>query len=75
MSQKILVEGGESMIRFLANRYTKEELRALREAIETAYNELAAYGYKCRYHRPCHDLHNLMKHLDELLSITEGVQK
>ena len=63
------------MIRFLANRYTKEELRALREAIETAYNELSAYGHKCRYHRPCHDLHNLMKRLDELLSIPEGVQK
>ena len=70
------------MIRFLANRYTREEVRALRKAIETAYNDLSAYGYKCspncskcQYHRPCLDLSNLLKRLDEILAIPEGVQK
>lgn len=70
------------MIRFLSNRYTREEVRALRKAIETAYNELSSYGYKgsancskCNYHRPCLDLSNFMKHLDEILAIPEGLQK
>ncbi len=70
------------MIRFLANRYTREEARALRKAIETAYNDLSAYDYKCsancskcQYHRPCRDLSNFLKRLDEILAIPEGVQK
>lgn len=70
------------MIRFLANRYTREEVRALRKAIEIAYNDLSSYGYKCTancskcsYYRPCLDLFNFLKRLDEILAIPEGVQK
>lgn len=67
------------MIRFLANRYTREDTVALRGAIDTACNYLAVKGdchsttcANCLYHRPCHDLHNLMKRLDEILAIPEG---
>lgn len=70
------------MIRFLANRYTREQIIVLRKCVETAYNELSAYGYKCSancskccYHRPCLDLSNFLKRLDEILAIPEGVQK
>lgn len=70
------------MIRFLANRYTREEIVALRVAIENAYNVLCANGYncaticnKCRYYRPCRDLSNFLKRLDEILAIPEEVQK
>ena len=70
------------MIRFLANRYTREEIIALRVAIETSYNDITAYGYncastckKCRYYRPCLGLANFLKRLDEILAIPEGVQK
>ena len=70
------------MIRFLANRYTREDTLALREAIDTARTHLAVKGdccattcTNCLYHRPCYDLHNLMKRLDELLATLEGVQK
>lgn len=70
------------MIRFLANRYTREDTVALREAIDTARTYLAIKGdcytttcANCLYHRPCHDLHNLMKRLNDLLAIPEGVQK
>lgn len=70
------------MIRFLANRYTREEVRALREFILVAHNNLIGYGEncenvcsKCHYYRPCRDLSNFLKRLDELLAIPEGVQK
>lgn len=70
------------MIRFLAARYTREEVLALRNAIETTYNDISADGYncaatckKCRYYRPCLDLSNFLKRLDEILTIPEGVQK
>ena len=70
------------MIRFLANRYTREEVRALRESIVFAHTELIGYGdncettcNKCHYCRPCRDLSNFLKRLDEILAIPEEVQK
>lgn len=70
------------MIRFLANHYTREEIIALRVAIETAYNLICADGYncastckKCRYYRPCLDLSNFLKRLDEILAIPKEVQQ
>lgn len=70
------------MIRFLANRYTREEIRALRESIFIAHTNLIAYGdncenacRECHYYRPCRDLSNFLKRLDEILAIPEGVQK
>lgn len=70
------------MIRFLANRYTREQIVILRVAIENAYNVICANGYncaticnKCSYYRPCLDLANFLKRLDEILAIPEGVQK
>ena len=70
------------MIRFLGNRYTREEVRALRESIVTAHINLIGYGddcetdcSKCNYYRPCRDLSNFLKRLDEILAIPGGVQK
>ena len=70
------------MIRFLANHYTREEVLALRVAISLAYTDISGNGYnceticnKCRYYRPCRDLANFLKRLDEILAIPEGVQK
>lgn len=70
------------MIRFLANRYTREEVRALRESILVAHTTLIGYGEncetvcsKCHYHRPCLDLSNFLKRLDEILAIPEEAQK
>lgn len=70
------------MIRFLANRYTQEEVRALREAIDAAHTILntnvvcsAVTCNECRYYRPCRYLNNFMKRLDEILAIPEEVQK
>lgn len=70
------------MIRFLANRYTRQEIIALRVAVETAYYTITSDGYycgatcnKCLYYRPCLDLSNFLKRLDEILAIPEGVQK
>lgn len=70
------------MIRFLANRYTREDTIALRQAIATAVSCIACKGNccdttcgNCLYHRPCHDLSNFLKRLDEILAIPEGVQK
>lgn len=70
------------MIRFLANHYTREQILALRVVIDNAYNALCSDGYycaatcnKCCYYRPCLDLSNFLKRLDEILAIPEGVQK
>lgn len=70
------------MIRFLANRYTREEVRVLRVVIEIAYNNITANGYncatickECHFYRPCLDLSNFLKRLDEILAIPEVVQK
>lgn len=70
------------MIRFLANRYTRPEIIALREAIDAAHTNLTANVFcsvvtcdECRYYRPCRDLNNFLKRLDEILAIPEGVQK
>lgn len=70
------------MIRFLANRYTREEVRILREAIYMGIDHLTSYVdckevscIQCCYYRPCLDLSNFLKRLDEILTIPEGVQK
>lgn len=70
------------MIRFFANRYTREEVRALRESILAAHTHLIGYGDncetvcdKCHYYRPCLDLANFLKRLDEILAIPEEVPK
>lgn len=70
------------MIRFLANRYTRPEIIALREAIDTGIDHLTSGVYcnevkcnKCCNYRPCRDLSNFLKRLDEILTIPEGVQK
>lgn len=62
------------MIRFLGNKYTREQILALRNAIDVAYTDIfcASTCVECRYYRPCHDLANLLKHLDDILNISEN---
>ena len=74
MSQKLLVKGSAIMIRFLGNKYTREQIIVLRRAIDTAYTEIFCNGYscvsncaECKYYRPCHDLANLLAHLNGLI--------
>lgn len=70
------------MIRFLANRYTRQEIIVLRKAIVTAHTTFTAHCSEfsgscreCYYYRPCLDLSNFLKHLEQILAIPEGVQK
>lgn len=66
------------MIRFLGNKYTREQIIVLRKVIGTAREDILCSGGrcavtcdKCHLYRPCRDLANLLKHMDELLAITE----
>lgn len=70
------------MIRFFANRYTREEITNLRKAIWTGYTALTTNGHnckrpcaECRHYHPCYDLSKFLKRLDEILAIPEEVQK
>lgn len=70
------------MIRFHVDHYTREEITALREAVDTGRTYLACKAdcrvtacAKCPYFRPCHDLFKFTKCLDGILAIPEGVQK
>ena len=78
MSKKLLAKGGAIMIRFLGNKYTRDQIIVLRKAIDTAYTDIFCNGYncvsncaKCKYYRPCHDLANLLAHLGGLIDNAE----
>lgn len=70
------------MIRFLGNRYTRDDIILLHHCIKVALTELKGNGNSCPpicnacpIYRPCLDLSNLLKRLNEILAIPEGVQK
>lgn len=70
------------MIRFHVDHYTREEITALRGAIDVARTYLACKAdcrvttcANCLYYRPCHDLFKFMIRLDGILAIPEEVQK
>lgn len=74
MSQKLLVKVGAIMIRFLGNKYTREQIIVLRKVIGTAHEDILCSGDrcavtcdKCHLYRPCHDLANLLAHLNGLI--------
>lgn len=58
------------MIALYASKYTIEDLATLSAAIESALLQFSGCTWdcsECSYKRPCRDLNNLNKHINDLL--------